>query len=228
MSNPLIVAEEDRFFTLKMDDGKANALSFAMLDALNDGFERAEACGKPVVLMGRPGRFSAGFDLTVMARQDADTHRLLRTGADLALRLFTFPTPIVAAVTGHAIAMGALLCLSVDYRVGTRGDFKLGLNEVAIGMTLPWFGCALAEARLAGHWRARAVDLAMLCQPEVAVEAGFIDEAVASDEVDQRVTTLAETFSQLDMKAHRETKLRQREAALKALQAALSRDFASA
>lgn len=222
------IATSEHHTLITMDDGKANALSFDMLAALNAALDEAEAAGKCIVLAGRPGRFSAGFDLTVMAKQDADTLRLLRSGADLALRLFDAPVPVVGAVSGHAIAMGALLCLSVDYRVGTQGEFKLGLNEVAIGMTLPWFGVELARGRLANRWIGRAVDLAMLFGPEQATEVGYLDEVVEAEQLVTRASQVAAEFANLNMQAYAETKARTREKTRQALQAALERDFALA
>ncbi|MEE4277823.1 MAG: enoyl-CoA hydratase-related protein, partial [Halieaceae bacterium] len=94
-----------------MDDGKANALSFDMLDALDKGLDAAAAAGKVVVIAGRPGKFSAGFDLAVMGAGGEAMTRLLRQGAELSKRLLTFDTPVILAVSGHALAMGALLCL---------------------------------------------------------------------------------------------------------------------
>jgi len=228
MSSPVTVTETDTHVLISMDDGKANALSFAMLDALNSGLDQAQAAQKVVLLSGRPGRFSAGFDLSVMARQDSETLRLLRTGAGLAVRLMRFDTPVVAAVSGHALAMGALLCLSVDYRLGVEGDFKLGLNEVAIGMTLPWFGVELARDRLAPTHFNRAVGLARIYTPAEAVEAGYLDEIVPPESFMHAATQVAEGLAQLDMKAHCETKSRVRAQVLEALDAGLERDFAAA
>lgn len=226
MTDLVTVVDQDTHVLITMDDGKANALSFDMLAALNDALDQAEATGKCIVLAGRPGRFSAGFDLTVMARQDADTLRLLRSGADLALRLFDAPVPVVGAVSGHAIAMGALLCLSLDYRVGAAGEFKLGLNEVAIGMTLPWFGVELARARLANEWIGRAVDLATLFSPERAAVVGYLDEVAPSEQLIARAGEVAAEFAGLNMAAFAETKARTREHARQALKNALERDFA--
>ncbi len=120
---------------LSLDDGKANAISHAMLDAVNGALDRAEKEAGAVLIAGRPGRFSAGFDLSVMRSGGAAVGELVGGGARLALRLYEFPSPVVAACTGHALAMGAILLLASDTRLGARGDFKLGLNEVAIGMT---------------------------------------------------------------------------------------------
>jgi enoyl-CoA hydratase len=218
-------SERDAHCLLTMDDGKANALGFDLLAGLRSGLDRAQASGKPLVIAGRPGRFSAGFDLTVMARRDRQTEQLLREGAELATRLFAFPTPVVAAVTGHAIAMGALLCLSVDYRVGSEGDYKLGLNEVAIGMTLPWFGVALARGRLANQWLTRAVDLAQVFPPQTAVSVGYLDEVSPADAAIERACALADTLAGLDMAAHAATKLRTRAATRAALDTAMQDDF---
>lgn len=74
-----------------------------------------------------------------------DRNRLLQGGAELARRWLTFTSPVVLAVNGHALAMGGLLLLSADYRIGTAGEFKIGLNEVAIGLTMPRFGVEIAR-----------------------------------------------------------------------------------
>lgn len=218
--------ESDTHMRLTMDDGKANALSFAMFDDLNEALDQAAATGKVLVLAGRPGKFSAGFDLSVMAAGGEPMVRLLRQGADLSIRLLSFNTPVVLAITGHALAMGALLCLSADYRVGVRGEFKLGLNEVAIGMTLPWFGIELARARIEETQLSEAVGLARIYTPDDAVRAGYLDETVDEAALQPRVAALAGTCAALDMRAHRDTKARFREELFARLERALERDFA--
>lgn len=225
MSNLIGVSELDTHMLLSLDDGKANALSFAMFDALHAGLDQAAAAGKVVVIAGRPGKFSAGFDLAVMREGGDATQRLLRRGADTAARLMAFDTPVVLAVSGHALAMGALLCLSADYRVGLRGDYKIGLNEAAIGMTLPWFGVELARARLAQQQLNAAIGLAQIYDPDMAVSAGFLDEVV--DEVDflPRVMQIAESSAALSLEAHRGSKARVREEFFRRYAEALRRDF---
>lgn len=225
MSELVTVEGKDTHTQLTMDDGKANALSFAMLDALNAGLDSAAASGKPVVIAGRPGKFSAGFDLKVMAAGGEDRVRLLRQGAETAVRLLDFETPVMLAVTGHALAMGALLCLSADYRLGVRGDFKLGLNEVAIGMTLPWFGVELARARIVDTHFTQAVALARIYDPDGAAAAGYLDDVVDEAQFAPTLDFLTQGFSALDMKAHRETKARVREPLRLRLEEALQRDF---
>lgn len=228
MSTLVTVQDTETHTRLTMDDGKANALSFAMLDALNAGLDSAEAAGKPVLLDGRPGKFSAGFDLSIMGGDTADMLRLLRQGADTAVRLLRFETPVVLGVTGHALAMGALLCLSADYRLGVRGPFKLGLNEVAIGMTLPWFGVELARARLEETQFTPAVALAQIYDPDGAADAGYLDKAVAAEEFEAELDALMAGLGSLNMTAHRETKARVREPLLERLEQAMARDFSAA
>ena len=90
-----------------------------------------------MAIIGRPGKFSAGFDLSVMTAGPDQARDLLRAGADLALRIYTFPIPVVLGATGHALAMGAILLMAADVRIGADGPFKVGLPEVEIGMPLP-------------------------------------------------------------------------------------------
>lgn len=226
MSELVTTADEGSYTLLTMDDGKANALSFDMLAALKAALDEVEQAGKVVVLAGRPGKFSAGFDLSVMSRGDDSTVQLLRAGADLSSRLMEFPTPVILAVTGHALAMGALLCLSADYRVGIRGDFKVGLNEAAIGMTLPWFGVELARARLATHHFNAAVAMARIYDPDGAAEAGYLDEVVEDSALMARAAAVAEAAATLDATAHRGSKQRVREEYFARRDEALRKDFA--
>ncbi len=225
MSDLVTATETDTHILLTMDDGKANALGFAMFEALNAGLDTAEAAGKVVVIAGRPGKFSAGFDLNVMGGGGEDMLRLLRCGSDLSQRLMDFPTPVVLAVTGHALAMGALMCLSADYRIGTRGAFKLGLNEAAIGMTLPWFGIELARARLTPAHFNQAVGLAWIYDADGAATAGFLDQAVEEEQLMATAEAVAQAASNIDMKAHRNSKRRVREEFSARFAEALARDF---
>jgi enoyl-CoA hydratase len=226
MSDLVTYSEEEHYCLLQMDDGKANAMGFAMLSQLNAALDRAEQAAKVVVIAGRPGKFSAGFDLAVMANRDQDTVRLLRAGAGLSRRLLDFTTPVVLAVSGHALAMGALLILSADYRIGSQGNYKIGLNEVAIGMTLPWFGVELARSRLSKRHFHKAVNLAQIYDADGATEAGYLDEAVPEDELLPRATALAQQLAGLDLEAHRNTKDRTCQELKVALEEAIEREFA--
>src|SRR5512146_236246 len=122
---------------VEMDDGKANALSAEMIDALLAALTRAEGEAKAMVLAGRPERFCAGFDLRVMMSGPEQATALLKRGSELLLRLYDAKIPLVIACTGHALAGGALVVLTGDLRIGAQGPFKIGLNEVSIGMPVP-------------------------------------------------------------------------------------------
>jgi len=217
---------QDKYTLIQMDDGKANALGFEMLAQLDKALDQAEEAGKVVIICGRPGKFSAGFDLAVMGGGGENMMKLLKGGADISRRLLDFPTPVVLAVTGHALAMGALLLLSADYRIGVHGTYKIGLNEVAIGMTLPYFGVELARARLASSHLSRAVNLAQVYDAAGAVQAGYLDEAVSEEDLLPRAIALAEELSALDMEAHKNTKARTREQLTAALDTAFERELA--
>lgn len=219
---------QPNYTLITMDDGKANALGFDMLAQLGAALDEAEQAAKVVVIAGRPGKFSAGFDLSVMSQGGDGMVQLLRAGAQLSRRLLNFPAPVVLAASGHALAMGALVLLSADYRVGVHGTYKIGLNEVAIGMTLPYFAVELARARLATTHLGPAVDLARIYDAAGAVEAGYLDEAVSEEDLLARATDLAAQFSTLNMEAHRQTKARTREQLNAALQAAIDKELGAA
>ena len=226
--NPLVSTESSGgVTTIVMDDGKANAFSFDMFDALNSALDQAEADGDVVLLVGRPGRFSGGFDLGVLTAFTEDSARLLRTGFELSHRLLSFPRPVVIAVTGHAYAMGAFLVLSADYRLGVAGsDHRITANEVSIGMALPHAALEVCRQRLARSHFERATGLAEVYSPDAAIEAGWLDEVVAEPELLDTARARATAFVALDAGAHRVTKLRSRGAMLESLAAAIERDDA--
>lgn len=193
MSNaPLVTTRIDGdVAVVSLDDGKANAISFEVLDQLNAALDEAAATSKAVVLMGREGRFSAGFDLKVMTGDIERARQLLGGGAELALRIYEFPIPVVLGVTGHALAMGGILVCTADWRVGAQGSFKIGLNEVAIGMPVPYFAVELCRDRLSPRYFTRSLQHAELWTPDEAVPANFLDEVVLPDRVETRAVEIA-------------------------------------
>ena len=221
---------DGRIATIAMDDGKVNAFSLDMLRELHGALDRAERDAAVVVLTGREGRFSAGFDLATFAAagEPGGSERLiemLRLGAGLAQRILAFPTPVVVACNGHAIAAGAFPLLAADARIGAGGAFRIGLNEVKIGLTLPWFAVELARQRLHPAHFDRAVVTARLHGPPDAVAAGFLDEVVAPDELAAAARARAAELAELNMDAHVATKLRARGAAIEALRDAIAREL---
>jgi enoyl-CoA hydratase len=210
---------------LTMDDGKANALGPPMLEALGDALDRAEADAGAVVLAGRPGRFCAGFDLGIMRQGGDPTRSLVRSGADLLLRLWSSPLPVVAACTGSAVAAGALLLLVSDVRVGADVEARIGLNEVAIGLGLPVFAVEMARARLDPRHLTPATVLARLMDPAEAVDAGYLDRLVPAGDVVGEAVAEAERLAELPRGALAVTKERLRGAAMAHIRASLAADL---
>jgi len=183
---------------ITLDDGKANACGFAMLEAISAALDRARTDARAVALLGRPGVLSGGFDLKVINGGDAvELRRLINLGVRTLMQLYGHPQPLVIAATGHAVALGAFMLLAGDYRFGTAGDFRIGLNETAIGLRLPLFGIELARARLPAHHLTQAAIMARLYAPDEAVEAGFLDEVLAADAVRAAAIEKAQRWSSL-------------------------------
>ncbi len=198
----------DGIATIVINNGKANALSHEVFEALNAALDRAEQDKAVVILTGQPGIFSGGYDLKEMQKGPKEAAALVTVGSKFTRRLAAFPLPIIGACSGHAIAKGAFVLLSVDYRLGVDGPFKLGLNEVAIGMTMHRAGIEIARHRLAPAHFYRSVVNAEIYNPQGAVEAGFLDEVVAQDKLLERANELAAQFKKLNLRAHRETKVK--------------------
>jgi len=216
----------DRIATIAMDDGKVNAFSIPMLTAVHAAFDQAERDGAIVILTGRDGYFSAGFDLKVFAGGDVEqVIEMLTLGATLAERILGFATPVITACPGHTVAAGAFMALAADMRIGTDGPYRIGLNEVKIGLTVPWFVIELARQRLQPPHFNRAVVSATMYGPAEAVTAGFLDEVVPADELLAASLAAATTLAELNPQAHTATKLRARGDALKAIRSAIETEL---
>ena len=213
-----------------LDDGKANALSTQMIGDITSAISVAEADDDvvAVVLHGREGRFSAGFDLSVM--RGGDLHAmvgLVADGGDLVRRIHGASVPVVAACTGHALAAGALMLLGCDVRIGADVDCRIGLNEVAIGMVLPDWAFTIAVDRLARRHLQRAVATAHVTGPHDAVDVGFLDEVVPADRVLDRAVEVASSFSALDARAYAGTVTKLRGGVLQAMADQVAADRAA-
>jgi enoyl-CoA hydratase len=207
---------------IRMDDGKANAINFEMIAALNAALDTAEAEAKVIVLAGRDGRFSGGFDLNAFASLGADgVYKLLDAGAELLLRLYGGPLPVVAACTGHAIAMGVFILNACDTRVGASGEFKIGANEAITGMNLPIFAMELARDRLSPQHLTRAMVQGFIYNPEGAVEAGYLDMLAEADKVEAKAMAIANQLAQLPGKAYAWNKKSIRKATLDRIRSSL-------
>jgi enoyl-CoA hydratase len=212
---------------VRLDDGKVNTIPPATVTALGDGLDRAEAEAEALLLVGREGKLSAGFDLEVMTSGVEAMRHLVGSGARLLMRLYGSPLPVVVACTGHALAMGALLLLAADSRVGPDGPAKIGLNEVAIGMGLPVFAVELARERLDPRRFTASVIQGRVFDPAGALEAGYLDRLVAPEAVEAEALDEARALAGLRRGAVRETKTRARGEMIERVLATLDEDMAN-
>jgi len=202
----------DDVATLTMDDGKANAFGPAMIAALSDGLDRAVDDARVVVVSGRPGVMCGGFDLKIIRGGDPAAGLAMRSaGAEALMKFYLHPQPVIFACTGHAIAAGALLILTGDMRIGMDGDFKIGLNETSISLSLPSFGLELARDRLDPRMVTRATLGAELFAPAEAAKVGYLDRAVAADDFSAAIDQAAEDMLELGLEAFAATKVRLRQ-----------------
>ena len=214
----------------QLDDGKANSFGFEMISRVNEFLDVAEGDvdTKSVVVAGNNKAFSAGFDLTVIksGRRD-DINSLVCQGADLCMRMYSFPKPLVVAATGHSLALGAILLLAADYRVGVDDSrIKIGLNEVAIGFPLPIFALELGRARIPSCMFSRATTHAEVTSPQSAVQFGFLDEVCAHDRVVQRACDVAARLGgYVQTPAYHLTKMKERGAVLSNISETLHEDI---
>lgn len=216
---------EENYAIITIANGKANAISHEVIKGLNAGLDKAQQENKIVILTGQPGIFSAGFDLKVMTKSPEAAKELVTKGSKLSLRMLSFPKPIIVACSGHAIAKGGFLLLSADYRIGVEGDFKIGLNEVMIGMTMHHAGIVIARAKLSHTYLDRSVNNSEIYNPKDAIKAGFLDVIVPEDHLMPTAIKVANMFSQLNEKAHAATKLKVRKPHLEALEKAIELDL---
>ena len=218
-------ALDGKVAVLTMDDGKANALSVEMIDAVLAALAKAEAEASAVVLMGRPDRFCAGFDLRVMMSGPEQAKALLGRGSQLLLELFGLPMPLVIAASGHALAGGALVVLTGDTRIGAQGAYKLGLNEVAIGLPVPVLAMEFARARLTPAELTKATLQAQIYAPEDAVRAGYLDAVVPADQLLAKAKEEANRLAGLARSAYKATKLRLRGGVIADIRARMEEDM---
>ena len=225
MNPPVTYSLTDGIASIILDDGKANVMSVAMLDGIQAALARAEADKAVVVIQGRPGMFSGGFDLSVFKRDQQELFRMLKAGAELTERLLTFLYPVIAVCTGPAIAMGAFLLLCADYRIGTHPEAKIQVNEVQIGLTLPHFAIEVCRQRLTPAHLCLAAITAHSYDQQSSVSAGFLDEVVTLESLAQVLNRRTGHLQKLNMEAFAATKLRLRSAGVTALRTAIAADI---
>ncbi|MFJ5238926.1 crotonase/enoyl-CoA hydratase family protein [Pseudomonas neuropathica] len=215
---------EDGIATLTLSNGKVNAISPDVIAAFNAALDQAVTDRAIVIITGQPGILSGGYDLKVMTAGPKEAVSLVTAGSTWARRLLSHPFPVIVACPGHAVAKGAFILLSADYRIGVDGPFSIGLNEVQIGMTMHHAGIELARDRLRRSAFHRSVINGEMFDPKSAVDAGFLDKVVAAEELQGAALAAARQLKKINMLAHKNTKLKVRKALLEALDNAIIQD----
>jgi enoyl-CoA hydratase/carnithine racemase len=192
---------------LAFDDGKANVVSHAFIDGINEGLDRAEAEAAAVIITGREGMLSGGFDLDEFKKGKEASIALVSRGFEMLIRLYSHPQPVLVACTGHAVAAGAFILLAADNRVGVDGNFKVTLPETAIGMNFPVVLRELVEARISNRHKTRVLVQSQVYDPVGAVDAGYLDEVVEAEDLPAHVMAMAKKLAQLPAKVYARNKL---------------------
>lgn len=224
MSDLIAYHLEDGIATLTLSNGKVNAISPDVIAAFNAALDQAVADRAIVIITGQPGILSGGYDLKVMTAGPKEAVSLVTAGSTLARRLLSHPFPVIVACPGHAVAKGAFILLSADYRIGVDGPFSIGLNEVQIGMTMHHAGIELARDRLRRSAFHRSVINGEMFDPQSAVDAGFLDKVVAAEELQGAALAAARQLKKINMTAHKNTKLKVRKTLLETLDNAIIQD----
>ncbi|WP_422909156.1 crotonase/enoyl-CoA hydratase family protein [Pseudomonas sp. MAC6] len=224
MSDLISYQLDDGIATLTLNNGKVNAISPDVIAAFNAALDRAEQDKVIVIITGQPGILSGGYDLKVMTSGPQNAINLVAAGSTLARRMLAHPFPIIVACPGHAVAKGAFILLSSDYRIGVEGPFSIGLNEVQIGMTMHHAGIELARDRLRKSAFHRSVINGEMFDPQGAVDAGFLDKVVPAEQLHATALAVAQQMKKINMTAHKNTKLKVRKALLEALDQAVELD----
>jgi len=215
---------EDKIAKISLNNGKVNAISHQVIEELNAALDQAEEAKAVVILSGKEGILSGGYDLKTMQKSMADAMALVTEGSKFTRRMMSFPFPIIVACTGHAVAKGGFLLLSADYRIGVEGPFKIGLYEVAIGMTMHHAGIEMARNRMPANYFNRSVMNAEMFNPEDAIKAGFLDKIVAPEQLMATAEQVAKQMKTLNMRAHHGTKIKARQAYLETMDKAIEID----
>ena len=215
---------EDGIAILTLSNGKVNAISPDVIAAFNAALDQAVTDRAVVIITGTPGMLSGGYDLKVMTSGPKEAVSLVTAGSTLSRRLLSHPFPVIVACPGHAVAKGAFLLLSADYRIGVDGPFSIGMNEVQIGMTMHQAGIEIARDRLSKAALHRSVINGEMFNPKSAVDAGFLDLVVSPEELQGAALAAARQLKKINMTAHKNTKLKVRKALLDTLDNAIIQD----
>jgi len=212
---------KDDIALITIDDGKANAMNHEFIDGMNAAFDKAEAEAKAIVIQGREGMFSAGFDLKALAKGGEQAAQMLEKGMALMTRMYALPMPVISACEGHAIGMGAFILMASDNRLGADAEYTVNLPETAIGMPFTPVLMSLIKDRIVNTEQTVAVIQSKKYTPAGAVKAGFLDELVPADKLLESAMALATQLTALPKAFYKTNKEDLRGEKLKIMRASL-------
>lgn len=212
---------KDDIAFINIDDGKANAMNHEFIDGMNDAFDKAEAEAKAIVIQGREGMLSAGFDLKALAKGGDQAAQMLEKGMVLMTRMYALPLPVITVCEGHAIGMGAFILMASDNRIGADTEYVVNLPETAIGMPFTPVLMSLIRDRIVNTEQTIAVMQSKKYTPAEAVNAGFLDQLVPADKLLESATALAKQLAELPKAFYKTNKLDLRSKSLEVMRASL-------
>lgn len=202
-----ILSQENDISIIKLDDGKANAFSFEMLTQVNALLAQVPKDSGALVITGRDGLFSGGFDLKTLATGDMEKITMMvQLGYRLLLELYSFDRPIIAAVSGHAIALGLFVTCSADYRIAIDGQYVCQANEVRNNMDIPPQIMEILKARVNKNYFYPAVFHSDTYSVQDSIAVGYIDEVVSAEKFMDRVMEKANELASLPHPFYANTK----------------------
>ena len=192
---------------ITLNDGKANVFSPEMSKTISSLLDEVPDDKGSLVITGRPGIFSAGFDLKIISSGDASAvSSMIKTGFTLLARVYNFPRPVIAACSGHGVALGAFLLCCADYRIGAKGQFIVQANETRNNMYIPTPILEISKTRISKtHWY-RAILNAEAYPIEKAIEPGYLDEVVEAESLMTRAMEVANDLATLGHPHYKTTK----------------------
>ena len=205
-----------------MHDGKANAFSSKMSEDFNGCLSEVPKDSGALIVTNHSDIFSGGFDLKTIRSGDAEAARKMSyAGLTLVADLFSFPRPVIIACNGHAVALGAFILLTADYRIGADADFRVWANEVGNDMTVPVSILEITKIRIEqSHWY-RAILHSRAYTIQEAIAPGYIDEIVPQDRLMDAALAKAEELAKLNHPYYAVTKNRAQEDVMKKIRASL-------
>ena len=192
---------------ITLNDGKANVFSPEMSKTISSLLDEVPDNKGSLVITGRPGIFSAGFDLKIISSGDVSAvSSMIKTGFTLLARVYNFPRPVIAACSGHGVALGAFLLCCADYRIGAKGQFIVQANETRNNMSIPTPILEISKTRISKtHWY-RAILNAEAYPIEKAIEPGYLDEVVEAESLMTRAMEVANDLATLGHPHYKITK----------------------